>query len=149
MILAKVAFTARGSVRSTGFANALSPALAQAGYIYPNTPLSIEPQFHLRSDPTARPFDISFSPDPTSSHVCPYTTIGADINITGSPSPPKNITTEDILNTITANADNNLQRHERSKLGRMHKPHTTTSPDHAPEDEGGGGDRIPPRCYGR
>jgi len=110
------------------FALALSPALAQAGYIHPNTPLNIEPIFHLRSDPTARPFDLSFSPDPTSSHVCPYTTIGADINITGSPLPPKYVNTEDILNIITANADNNLQRHERGKIGRMHKQPSNTSP---------------------
>jgi len=116
------------NVIAQDFALALSPALAQAGYIHPNTPLTIEPLIYLRSDPTARPFDISFSPDPTSSHVCPYTTIGADINITGSPPPPKHATTEDILNIITANADNNLQRHERSKLGRMHKPPTNTSP---------------------
>ena len=116
------------NVIATEFALALSPALTQAGYLYPNTPLGIESQFHLRSDPTARPFDIFFSPDPTSSHVCPFTTIGADINITGPASPPKTIITEDILKTITANADNNLQRHERSKLGRAHKPATPSSP---------------------
>jgi hypothetical protein len=110
------------------FPLALSPALAQAGYIHPNTPLTIEPLFHLCSDPTACPFNILFSPDPASSHVCPYTTIGVDINITGSPHLPKYLNTEDILNTITANADNNLQRHERGKLGRMHKPPTNTSP---------------------
>ena len=36
--------------------------------------------------------------------------------------------TEDILNTITANADNNLQHHERGKLGHMHKPSTPNTP---------------------
>ena len=111
-----------------GFATALSPALTQAGFLSSNAKLSIEPQIHLRSDPTARPFDLSFSPDPACSHFCPYTTIGADINITGPPSPPRRSHTDDILNTITANADNNLQRHERSKLGRMHKPSTPTNP---------------------
>jgi hypothetical protein len=112
------------------FAGALSPALAQAGYLFPNTPMAIEPLFHLRSDSTARPFDISFSPDPTSFHHCPYTTIGADINITGPPPTPKTYQAdaEDILNKITANADNNLQRHERGKLGRMHKPSTPNTP---------------------
>jgi hypothetical protein len=35
---------------------------------------------------------------------------------------------ENILNKITANADNNLQRHERGKLGRMHKPSTPNTP---------------------
>ena len=103
------------------FAGALSPALAQAGYLFPNTPMAIEQLFHLRSDSTARPFDISFSPDPTSFHHCPYTTIGADINITGPPPTPNTYQddAENILNKITANADNNLQRLERGKLGRV------------------------------
>jgi hypothetical protein len=55
----------------------------QAGYLFPNTPMAVEQLLHLRSNSTARPFNISFSPDPTSCHYCPYTTIGADINITG------------------------------------------------------------------
>ena len=38
---------------ATDFAIILSPALAQAGYIYPNTKLDIETHLHLRSDPTA------------------------------------------------------------------------------------------------
>ncbi len=56
--------------------------------------------------------------------------IGTDINITGPPPSPKTYQSdaEDILNTITANADNNLQRHERGKLGRMHKPSTPNTP---------------------
>jgi hypothetical protein len=112
------------------FARVLSPVLAQAGYLYPNTPMAVEPLFHLRSDSTARPFDISFSPNPTACHYCPYTTIGADINITGPPATPKTYQpdTEDILNTITANADNNLQCHEHGKLGCMHKPSTPNTP---------------------
>jgi hypothetical protein len=69
-----------------------------------------------------------FSPDPTSCHYYPYTTIGADINITGPPPTPKTYQPEDILNTITANADNNLQHHEQGKLGHMHKPSTPTTP---------------------
>jgi hypothetical protein len=77
--------------------------------------MAVEPLFHLCSNPTAQPFDTSFSPDPTSCHYCPYTTIGSDINITEPPPTPKTFQTEDILNTITANADNNLQHHEQGK----------------------------------
>jgi hypothetical protein len=112
------------------FAGALSPVLVQADYLYPNTPMAVEQLFHLRSDPTAQPFYILFSPDPTSCHYCPYTTIGADINITGPPPTPttSQTQTEDILNTINAKADNNLQHHERGKLGRTHKPSTPTTP---------------------
>ena len=113
---------------ATDFATILSPALAQAGFIYPNTKLDIETHLHLQSDPTARPFDISFNPNPTSHHCCPYTTIGADITITGTTPPPKRQTSEDIIQTITANADHHLQMHERHKLGRITKPATATTP---------------------
>jgi hypothetical protein len=50
--------------------------------------MAIKQTLHLHSDSTARPFNISFSPDPTAHHHCPYTTIGADINITGPPPTP-------------------------------------------------------------
>ena len=113
---------------ATDFATILSPALAQAGYIYPNTKLDIKTHLHLRSDPTARPFDISFNPNPTPHHCCPYITIGADITITGTTPPPKRQTSEDIIQTITANADHHLQMHERRKLGRTTKPATATTP---------------------
>jgi hypothetical protein len=115
---------------ATDFATILSPASAQAGYIYPNTKLDIETHLHLRSDPTARPFDISFNPNPTSHHCCPYTTIGAYIyiTITGTTPPPKCHTSKDIIQTITANADHHLQMHERRKLGCISKPATTTTP---------------------
>jgi len=112
------------------FAEALSPVLAQASCLFLNTPMAVKQLFQLRSDSTARPFNISFSPNHTACHYCPYTTIGADINITGPPSTPKTYQpdTEDILKTITANADNNLQHHKHGKLGRMHKPSTPTKP---------------------
>jgi hypothetical protein len=94
--------------------------------------VAVKPLFHLRSDSTAQPFDILFSPDPTACHYCPYTTIGigADINITGPPPTPKTYHPEDILNTITANADNNLQHHEQGKLGHIQtlRPHRTFHP---------------------
>ncbi len=116
------------NVIARDFAGALSPVQAQAGYLYPNTPMAVEPLFHLRSNPTAQLFDISFSPDPTSCHYCPYTTIEADINITGPPPTHKTSQNEGILNTITANADANLQHHKQGKLGRSHKPSTPTTP---------------------
>jgi hypothetical protein len=90
--------------------------------------LDIETHLHLLSDPTARPFDISFNPDPTSYHCCPYTTIGADITITGTTPPPKRHTSEDIIQTITANADHHLQMHEHHKLGCINKLATATTP---------------------
>ena len=67
---------------------------------YSTTPMAIEPLFHLRSNSMAQPFNILFSPDPTSCHYCPYTTIGVDINITGPPPTPKTYKPNNILNTI-------------------------------------------------
>jgi len=46
--------------------------------IFPPSPQ--QKLFHLRSDSTSGPFNISFSPDPTACHHCPHTTIGTDIN---------------------------------------------------------------------
>ncbi len=90
--------------------------------------MDIKTYLHLRSDPSARPFNISFNPDPTSYHCCPYTTIGADTTITGTTPPPKHHTSEDIIKTITANADHHLQMHECHKLGCINKLATATTP---------------------
>ena len=111
-----------------GFAETLSTTLAAACYILPNTRLDIETPLHLQSDPTARPFDFSFNPDSSASNFCHYTTIGADINITNTPTPPTYSTSEDHLTLITANADSNLQAHERRKLRRPNKPASATTP---------------------
>jgi hypothetical protein len=111
-----------------GFAETLSTTLAAACYILPNTHLDIETPLHLQSDPTARPFDFSFNPDPSTSNFCHYTTIGANINITNTPTPPTYSTSEDHITLITANADSNLQAHERRKLRRPNKPASATTP---------------------
>jgi hypothetical protein len=65
----------------------------------------------------------------TTAHT-PPSAFGADINITGPPPTPKTYHPEDILNTITANADNNLQHHEQGKLGHIQtlRPHRTFHP---------------------
>ncbi len=52
------------------FAGSLSPVFAQAGYLFPNTPMAVEQFFHLRSDSKAQPFGISFSPN-SRSHSMP------------------------------------------------------------------------------
>jgi hypothetical protein len=108
------------------FAGALSPVLSQASYLFPNTPMTVKQLFHLHSDSTAHPFDISFSPHPTACHYCPTPLLG---QTSTSPEPhlhPRNTN----LKTFSthANADNNLQRHEHGKLGRMHKSSTPTTP---------------------
>jgi hypothetical protein len=116
------------NIISKQFASDLSSFLSTAGNTLPNTTLEVEPNLYLQSDPTARPFDISFHPDPTSSHRCPFTTTGADIKITGPPPAPRDTSPEDYIKTKTANADNNLQRHEHLKLGRHNKTATRNTP---------------------
>ena len=75
---------------TTDFATILSPALAQEGYIYPNTKLDIKMHLHLLSDPTARPFDIRFNPNPTSHHCCPIQPL-AQTSPSQEPHHPQNV----------------------------------------------------------
>jgi hypothetical protein len=118
------------NIISTGFAKALAPALSTAGLTQPNTTIDIKSNLYLMSDTTAWPFDISFNPNPTGSHLCPFTTIGADITITAPPASPNPQSSQgnNIFQIITANADNNLQKNERRKLGHPDKAATQMSP---------------------
>jgi hypothetical protein len=114
-----------------GFATTLGPLLTTAGYLLPSSTLDIEPQLHLPSDPHARPFDLSFNPDPSSppliNHACPYTTVGFDVTITSPPPYPSfNPTSPDVTTILTANADKHLQKYEKKKIGRDNKTDPTT-----------------------
>jgi hypothetical protein len=108
------------------------------GYLLPSSKLDIEPLLHLPSDPHARPFDLSFNPDPTyppnTNHTCPYTTIGFDVTIACPPPCPSfDPTSPDVITMLTANADSHLQRYEKKKIGRENKTDkitgTTTTGD--------------------
>ena len=104
----------------------LTPALSTSGYILPTTQFAVEPTLHLPSDPNARPFDISFDPDPSLpphvTHCCPYTTIGADITISYPPPCPSfDLDSPDVLRILSANADSHLQIFEKRKLCRGNK----------------------------
>jgi hypothetical protein len=90
------------------------------------------------SDPHARPFDLSFNPDPTSppntNHACPYTTIGFDVTIACPPPCPSfDPTSPDVITILTANADSHLQKYEKKKIRRKNKTNkitgTTTTGD--------------------
>ncbi len=60
-------------------------------------------------------------------HACPYTTIGFDITISGlAPCPSFDLTSSNVTNILSANADSHLQKHKRKKLGRNYKKKTTT-----------------------
>ena len=113
------------------WASALQPALALAGYITPSSQLQIEKDNLNISDTHARPFDISFDPDPspTTNNLChcPFSTVGADITITHSVSPSSLPLTADVQHKLTAIADKHLQQSEKGKYMRNNKdinPHT-------------------------
>jgi hypothetical protein len=104
----------------------LSPALSTAGYLLPTSNFDVEPMLYLPSDPNARPFDISFNPDPALppnvTHASPYTSIGADITISGPPPRPTfNHNSPDVIKFSMANADMHLQVYERRKLNRVNR----------------------------
>lgn len=114
-----------------GFAATLGPLLTTAGYLLPSSTLDIEPQLHLPSDPHARPFDLSFNPDPSSppllNHACPYSTVGFDVTITGPPPQPSfDPASPDVATILTANADSHLQKFEKKKIGRDNKTDPST-----------------------
>ena len=101
------------------FVGAASPALAQAGYLYPNkAPMAVEPLFRLRSDSTARPFDISFLSRPHSMPPMPIHHLGQTSTSLGPrlpPSPrPTNLTLKTFptlslpMQTTTFNAMNEV-----------------------------------------
>ena len=104
------------------WATALQPAIATAGYISHNTKLDKERTNLPITETSARPFDLSFDPDTTTSGTtrtpCPYTTIGFDITITNCCKPKStNDSPKDALSR-SAFADMHLQEAERKKLMR-------------------------------
>ncbi len=109
-----------------GFATALAPLLSTAGFLLPTSKLEVESLLYLPSDPLARPFEISFNPDPASppqaNQACPYTTIGFDITISSTaPCPSFDPTSSNVTNILSTNADSHLQKQERKKRGRNNK----------------------------
>ena len=116
---------AHNNIRN-GLPSVLTPALSTSGYILPSSKFAVEPMLHLPSDPNARPFDISFDPDPSISpqvtHSCPYVSIGADITISYTPPCPSfALDSPDVLRILSANADSHLQIFEKRKLCRGNK----------------------------
>jgi hypothetical protein len=86
---------------------------------------------HLLSDPSARPFDIAFNPDPAFppnvTHACPYTSIGTDITISRpTPCPNFDLDSPEVSNILSANADAHLQVYKKQKLNRGNKRNPTT-----------------------
>jgi hypothetical protein len=76
--------------------------------------------------PNTRPFDIPFDPDPALppnvTHACLYTSIGADITVSCPlPHPYFDLDSPDVLNILSANADN-----KKRKLNRGNKRNPTT-----------------------
>ena len=108
------------------WATALQPALSTAGYINHTTKLDKERTNLPITETSARPFDLSFDPDTTTSgptHTpCPYTTIGADIAVTSSCAAiSTNDSSRDAPSRL-ASANLHLQEAERKKLHRDRGP---------------------------
>ena len=101
----------------------LQQPLATAGFILPSAKLQTEKPYIIASDKGARPLDVSFDIDPTitaEAAFCPYSTCGGDVTIV-RPVPPSDLaTTEDVIETVTAAAEEHLQQWgERKKLMRV------------------------------
>ena len=122
--------SAHNSIRDS-WAKALQPALATAGYIPPNATIQTEQENLPLTDIAARPFDISFHPNTTTTSPnyvnCPFTTIGADITITHNVISQPFELSADVQKQYTAAAEKHLQNIERKKYLRNNKTDTLTS----------------------
>lgn len=96
--------------------------LATARHIRPNSKLETEKKHLMNHDMNSNPLDVSFMPDPTSEQdsltPCPYNNVGGDITIASplTPAPP-HLTPENALDTVTAIAEQHLQKRERDGNG--------------------------------
>jgi hypothetical protein len=69
------------------FSPALAKLLTTANIISPTSTLDKEIQLYLPSNPTARPFDISYKPNKECHPSNVFSMIGYDITITNVPTP--------------------------------------------------------------
>ena len=113
-----------------GWALALQRVLASAGYIRPTAKLETEKPHLIDCDPGASPLDLSFnidpSPSPAAPATCEYICVGGDVTITP---PVLNFNfsqSANVIESVTAAADTQLQKKEKGKLMRESKRDTVT-----------------------
>ena len=113
-----------------GLALALQPILSTAGYILPSSKLDTERLHLIDCDKGAKPLDLSFQPDPDPSSTaytpCRFPTCGFDVTIVSTLPDLDLSSSEDVITTVTANADTHLQKKERAKFMRANKKDTVT-----------------------
>ncbi len=113
-----------------GWAHALQPVLATAGYIEPTSTLVTERANLIECSPGAKPLDLCFDIDPSrptsTLPPCSYPTIGGDVTI--APPVPTTLVpdSENVIDTVTAIADTHLQTKERGKYARAAREDTVT-----------------------
>ena len=106
-----------------GVALALQPILATAGYILPTAKVEVEKPHLVQNHPGVKPLDLSFDVDPMHSpdapSTCPFDTVGWDVTIV-PPVPPSPVSGPlvDVIESVTAAAEQHLQSRERMKLNR-------------------------------
>ena len=113
--------------------------LASAGYIRPTAKLETEKPHLIDCDLGATPLDLSFnvdpSPSPAAPAACEYICVGGDVTITP---PVLNFNfsqSANVIESVTAAADTQLQKKEKGKLMRKSKRDSVT-------DEWIDGDRV-------
>lgn len=113
-----------------GWADALHAPLATAGFILPSTKLDTERPNVVECSPGIRPLDLAFDIASSISKPnrvsCDYPTVGGDVTIAPPPSPATILPSEDVIDKVTANADQHLQKKERRKYARAAKEDPVT-----------------------
>ena len=113
-----------------GWALTLQRVLASAGYILPSAKLETEKPHLIDCDLGAAPLDLSFninlSPSPAAPAACEYICVSGDVTITP---PVVNFNfsqSANVIESVTAAADTQLQKKEKGKLMRVSKRDTVT-----------------------
>ena len=105
-----------------GVARDLGILLAAAGVILSSSPIETEREGVWKCNPDLKPLDMVYEPAPTERglprDVCPYSGHGIDVTVTHAVSTKPNLNPVNILTTVAALAEKNLQEAERGKLQR-------------------------------
>ncbi|KAL7550150.1 hypothetical protein ACHAWF_013396 [Thalassiosira exigua] len=101
---------------------ALQAPLATACFLLATAKLEKETAGLIESNGNCKPLDVSFGPEPAANSTqlvdCPYNDVGADVTITPPVKGPADLSSENVIESVTAAAESNIQKKEKLMLQR-------------------------------
>ncbi|KAL7544667.1 hypothetical protein ACHAWF_008033 [Thalassiosira exigua] len=113
-----------------GIARDLQILLAGAGLILSSSSVETEREGVWECNPDLKPLDMAYDPDPTEKgivrDVCPFASHGLDVTVTHAVSATPDLNPVNVLDTVAALAEKNLQEAEKGKLQRDGTTHVVS-----------------------